>query len=90
MRDAILMLLAVVAFIVGLVWVINKFEEPTSTQLNKINSQLPEGCVFKDLGEYGTVDSVVMVDCKHRDTTTTTSYDRHGKTSETNTTVKVD
>ena len=35
-----------------------------------IESQLPNGCVFVDLGKYGWIDSVVAVICKDATTTT--------------------
>jgi uncharacterized lipoprotein YajG len=45
-------------------------EDKKPQQKALIESQLPDGCVFVDLGKYGAFNSIVAVICKDATTTT--------------------
>lgn len=79
--DKLLLALGAVVVVIGLVVFANWVDSPSPEQLQRIQRNLPEGCEFKDLGEYGKVDAVYMVYCPGRETVTLNQYDRHGKTS---------
>jgi hypothetical protein len=52
-------------------------EDQKPQQKAFINSQLPDGCVFVDIGEYGAFRSIVAVICKDATTTTLGTQPRH-------------
>ena len=52
-------------------------EDKKPQQKAFIESQLPDGCVFVDLGKYGAFSSIVAVICKDATTTTLGSKPKH-------------
>ena len=72
--------IATIAALVLLVGCVDKAEER-----KKIEKLLPSGCIFQDLGEYGEFDSVIVIICESK-TTTTHAFNRYscGKNSYCN------
>lgn len=78
---------------IGLYQVISSIQEKTNAkQRDYIEHQLPEGCVFYDLGGFGEIDQVVMVRCEDRITTSTIGLDvkKPGKSTVREHTVVID
>ena len=59
--------------------------EPTEEEKGKLKNALPDGCVAHDIGSYGTIDNLIIIECEGRRVTTTYShmYQQNGKVSET-------
>ena len=70
-------------FIGGVFAIVEHFEVPEPEQKIQIESNLPEGCTFHNLGPYLDLSLVVVVACDGRSTTTTTTIDpgKHPKRS---------
>lgn len=81
MGQAIAWVLGIAALLGAIILIDSEMSKPSVDELNRIKQGLGEGCVFKDLGSYGKIDHVVMVQCEGKTATTTSSFDRHGKHS---------
>lgn len=59
--------------------------EPTEEEQQNLRNALPEGCVAHEVGSYGSIDQLLIIECTARHVTSTYSYmhQQHGKTSET-------
>ena len=59
--------------------------KPSEEEKGNLKKALPEGCVAHDIGSYGSIDNLLIVECEGRRVTTTYSHmhQQHGKTSET-------
>lgn len=57
--------------------------EPTPEQRQKLKNSLPEGCEVIEIGEYGVIDNLVIVNCEGRRVQASVMYDRKnsGKTT---------
>lgn len=57
--------------------------EPTAEQIARVNAALPEGCTLTDLGSYGSVQHLIVVNCVDRTVHTSTAQyiKSYGKTS---------
>jgi hypothetical protein len=62
-------------------------------QRERVKSVLPDGCKILELGEYGQIDAVlselVVVICNGRQTVSTNTYEKHGKTHRTSVAVSI-
>ena len=65
--------------------------ETEQEELARITSGLPEGCTIFDLGDYRSIDQLVVVVCDGRATVTTQGYmhKQNGKITETDRHVSV-
>jgi len=59
--------------------------QPTEEEKQNLQKALPEGCVAHEVGSYGSIDQLLIIECTARHVTSTYSYmhQQHGKTSET-------
>lgn len=59
--------------------------KPTEEEKQNLQKALPEGCVAHEVGSYGSIDQLLIIECTGRHVTSTYSYmhQQHGKTSET-------
>jgi len=59
--------------------------EPTPEQQQKLKQSLPEGCTVIEVGQYGSIDSLIIIECEGRRVTASYTYmhQQNGKTSET-------
>ena len=59
--------------------------QPTDEEKQNLKNALPEGCVAHEVGSYGSIDQLLIIECTGRHVTSTYSYmhQQHGKTSET-------
>ena len=57
---------------------------PTPEEVEALERALPPGCVAHDVGSYGKLDNLLIVECSGREVTASYSYmhEQHGKTSE--------
>ena len=57
---------------------------PTQEEIDNLNRALPEGCVVHDVGSYGRIDRLLIIDCEGKQVTSTYGYMRqqNGKTTE--------
>lgn len=53
---------------------------PTDEQRVRVKQILPENCKLYEAGEYGDIDSLVVVSCEGQDVTTANGFYRTGKT----------
>lgn len=60
-------------------------DDPTPEEKEKLKNALPEGCEMIDVGEYGSIDSLIIVKCDGRNVVATYGYKHqsNGKSSET-------
>jgi hypothetical protein len=58
-------------------------------QRERVKSVLPDGCKILELGEYGQIDELVVVICNGRQTVSTNTYEKHGKTHRTSVAVSI-
>ena len=58
---------------------------PSAEEVRNLERALPKGCVAHDIGSYGRIDNLLVIECEDRAVTTTYTYmhQQHGKTSET-------
>lgn len=58
---------------------------PTQEERQNLERALPKGCVAHDIGSYGRIDNLIVIECEDRTVTTSYTYmhEQHGKTSET-------
>ncbi len=58
---------------------------PSAEEVQKLEQALPDGCVAHDVGSYGRIDNLLVIECDGRTVTTTYTYmhEQHGKSSET-------
>lgn len=58
--------------------------EPTEEQKAKLKGALPDGCVVHDIGSYGEIDNLIIVECSGHTVTSSYSYlhQQNGKASE--------
>lgn len=64
--------------------------DPTPEQQAKVRAALPPGCTVQDVGEYGSINHLVIVNCIGHQTRTQNFMERHGKTSTSNAIVQID
>lgn len=59
--------------------------QPTEEEKQNLKKALPEGCVAHDVGSYGSIDQLIIIECTGRKVTASYSYmhQQNGKTSET-------
>lgn len=59
--------------------------EPTEEERRNLKNALPDGCVAHEVGSYGSIDQLLIIECTGRHVTSNYSYmhQQHGKTSET-------
>lgn len=59
--------------------------EPTEEQKTKLKNALPKGCVAHEIGSYGSIDQLIIIECTGREVTAAYTYMRqsNGKTTET-------
>lgn len=59
--------------------------EPSEEEKGNLKKALPEGCVAHDIGSYGSIDNLLIIECEGRRVTTTYShmFRQNGKVSET-------
>ena len=57
--------------------------KPTEEEKQNLEKALPEGCVAHDIGKYGEINRLVIIECTGRNVTATYSSDTrsNGKTS---------
>jgi hypothetical protein len=57
--------------------------EPTEEEKQNLKKSLPEGCVAHDIGKYGEINRLVIIECTGKNVTATYSSDTrsNGKTS---------
>ena len=63
--------------------------EDRAVQKERIEKELPPDCSMTDLGEYGYISNLVVIQCDGRPTTTTAGAYRAGKAMSTYTTVEI-
>ncbi len=58
---------------------------PTQEEIQNLERALPKGCTAHDVGSYGRIDNLIVIECENRTVTSTYAYkhEQHGKTSET-------
>ncbi|KQS84279.1 hypothetical protein [Rhizobium sp. Leaf383] len=56
-----------------------EYEAVKRRELREVQAKMPSDCQLYDLGDYGRIDQLVMIRCPDSQTTTT-GYDRAGKT----------
>ena len=58
--------------------------EPTEEEKAKLKGTLPEGCTAHDIGSYGEIDNLIIVECTGQMVTSSYSYlhQQNGKASE--------
>lgn len=58
--------------------------EATPEQKTKLKQMLPEGCIVLEVGEYGSIDNLVIIQCDGKKVTASYTYmhQQNGKTSE--------
>jgi hypothetical protein len=58
---------------------------PTPEEVERLKNALPAGCVAHDIGSYGKIDNLVIIECEDRDVSASYTYmhESHGKSSET-------
>lgn len=63
--------------------------ESQEQQFKRIENNLPNGCKITDLGEYGRIDNVLVIQCGNQTTTTSTQgkFDSASKTTKYRSTV---
>ncbi len=78
-------IMAFVAFIGGAMYLDAVYSVPSQEEIQNLERALPEGCVAHDVGSYGRIDNLIVIECEGRAVTTTYTYmhQQHGKTSET-------
>lgn len=59
-------------------------DDPTPEQRTKLKQALPDGCEVIEVGQYGSIDQLIIIDCNGRDVTASYSYmsQSNGKTTE--------
>jgi hypothetical protein len=57
---------------------------PSAEEIQNLEKALPEGCVAHDIGSYGKIDKLIVIECEDRTVTTTYTYmhEQNGKASE--------
>ena len=57
---------------------------PTQEEIKNLNESLPSGCTFHDVGSYGVIDRLIIVECEDRKVTSSYGYMRqqNGKLTE--------
>ena len=58
---------------------------PTPEEVERLKNALPAGCAAHDIGSYGNIDNLVIIECEGRDVSASYTYmhESHGKSSET-------
>ena len=58
---------------------------PSQKEIQNLERALPAGCTAHDVGSYGRIDNLIVIECEGRAVTTAYTYmhEQHGKTSET-------
>lgn len=61
------------------------YHGPSPDEIQNLQNVLPEGCTSHDVGSYGKIDNLVIIECDGRRVSAsyTYMYESHGKTSET-------
>lgn len=68
----------------GAIYLDNQSSIPTQEEINNLNQALPEGCVVHDVGSYGKIDRLLIVECENSKVTSTFGYmqQQNGKSTE--------
>lgn len=53
--------------------------EPSAEEQRRVTQQLPPGCTVQDVGSYGDVSHLIIVDCAGRQTRTMNYQQQSGK-----------
>lgn len=61
------------------------YHGPSQEEIQNLQNALPEGCKSHDIGSYGKIDNLVIIECDGRKVSAsyTYMYESHGKSSET-------
>lgn len=60
------------------------YHGPSPQEIQNLQNALPEGCTSHDIGSYGKIDNLVIIECgDHKVSASYTyMYESHGKSSE--------
>ncbi len=61
------------------------YHGPSQEEIQNLENVLPKDCVAHDIGSYGKIDNLVIIECAGRQVSAayTYMYESHGKSSET-------
>lgn len=68
----------------GAIYFDNQAAIPTQDEIQNLERALPEGCVAHDVGSYGKIDKLIIVECEDSRVTTSFGYmrEQNGKAVE--------
>ncbi len=57
---------------------------PSLEEIQNLENALPDGCVSHDVGSYGKIDNLLIIECSDRKVSTAYTYmkETHGKSTE--------
>ena len=60
-------------------------DDPTPEQQQKLKQSLPAECELIDIGQYGSIDNLIIINCDGRSVTASYTYmhQQNGKVAET-------
>ncbi len=76
-------------FLAGIAVLLLSGCSPTDEQRVRVKQILPENCKIYEVGEYGSIKSLIFVTCDGRNVTTTNGSYQSGKVTRTYTLVSV-
>lgn len=74
----------VILIVAGAIYIDKQASIPTQEEIQNLERALPEGCVAHDVGSYGKIDKLIIVECESKKVTSTFGYmrEQNGKATE--------
>lgn len=74
----------IVLIVAGAIYIDKQAAIPTQEEIQNLDRALPEGCIAHDVGSYGKIDKLIIVECEGSRVTSSIGYmrEQNGKATE--------